>query len=56
MKQEKMAGGVVHEMPADFKEALLSNPEALKTWEDITPLARNEWICWIESAKKTKRE
>ncbi|MGD9202195.1 MAG: YdeI/OmpD-associated family protein [Chitinispirillia bacterium] len=21
-------------------------------WEDITPLARNEWICWVESTKK----
>ena len=21
-------------------------------WEDITPLARNEWICWILDAKK----
>ena len=20
--------------------------------EDITPLARNEWICWVQSVKK----
>jgi uncharacterized protein YdeI (YjbR/CyaY-like superfamily) len=50
-EEPKIPGGVVHELPADFKAALLSNPEALATWEDITPLARNEWICWIESAK-----
>ncbi|MCO6433488.1 YdeI/OmpD-associated family protein [Nitrosomonas nitrosa] len=31
---------------------MITNPEALETWEDITPLARNEWICWVESAKK----
>jgi uncharacterized protein YdeI (YjbR/CyaY-like superfamily) len=39
-------------LPADLKKALITNPEALETWEDITPLARNEWICWVESAKK----
>ena len=44
--------GVVHELPADLAEALKSHPDALATWSDITPLARNEWICWVESAKK----
>jgi uncharacterized protein YndB with AHSA1/START domain len=23
-------------------------------WEDITPLARNEWICWVTSGKKAE--
>lgn len=23
-------------------------------WEDITPLARNEWICWVTSVKRTE--
>ena len=23
-------------------------------WEDITPLARNEWICWVTSVKKAE--
>ena len=45
-------GGVVHERPGDLEEALEADREALATWQDITPLARNEWICWIESAKK----
>lgn len=47
-----MPGGVVHKLPADFKKALFSSMGAQKTWSDVTPLARNEWICWIESAKK----
>lgn len=47
----KIAGGVVHELPAALKKALAASP-ALETWQDITPLARNEWICWITSAKK----
>jgi uncharacterized protein YdeI (YjbR/CyaY-like superfamily) len=52
MPERKIPGGVVHGMPADFKKALRSNLRAAATWQDITPLARNEWICWIESAKK----
>ena len=51
---KKISSGVVHEVPADLKRALTSDPQALTAWEDITPLARNEWICWIESAKKAE--
>src|SRR5260370_30040187 len=54
MSQKKISSGVVHEVPADLKRALTSDPQALTAWEDITPLARNEWICWIESAKKAE--
>jgi Bacteriocin-protection, YdeI or OmpD-Associated len=49
-----ISSGVVHELPADLKKALAADPKALAAWEDITPLARNEWICWIESAKKAE--
>lgn len=52
MTIKQMPGGVVHDLPADLKKALSENSEAQETWLDITPLARNEWICWIESAKK----
>jgi hypothetical protein len=54
MSQKKISGGVVHQVPADLKKALTSDPQALTAWEDITPLARNEWICCIESAKKAE--
>lgn len=45
-------GGVVHEVPADLKKALQSDASALERWEDLTPLARNEWICWVITNKK----
>ena len=54
MSQKNISSGVVHRVPADLKKALTSDPKALTAWEDITPLARNEWICWIESAKKAE--
>ena len=48
LSEKELPGGVVHDLPADLKKALTSDAKALETWEDITPLARNEWICWIE--------
>jgi uncharacterized protein YdeI (YjbR/CyaY-like superfamily) len=51
---EDIPGGVVHDLPLDLRDALRRDPKALSTWQDITPLARNEWICWIESAKKSE--
>jgi uncharacterized protein YdeI (YjbR/CyaY-like superfamily) len=49
---KKVSGGVAHNMPADLRSALLSSPKALTAWESITPLARNEWICWTVSVKR----
>jgi len=52
MNKKEIAGGVVHKLPPDLRNALISTPIALKLWKDITPLARNEWICWVTSGKK----
>ena len=52
MSAEKISGGVVHAVPPDMREAIAASPEVLAAWEDITPLARNEWICWTISVKK----
>ena len=43
-----------HRVPADLRKALISSPVVQSAWGDITPLARNEWICWIISAKKAE--
>lgn len=50
--KKEISTGAVHRVPVDLRKTLISNPAALAKWEDITSLARNEWICWIESAKK----
>lgn len=54
MTATKIADGVVHKMPNDFANAILSDKNVAKLWEDITPLARNEWICWVVSPKKAE--
>lgn len=47
-----IASGVVHEVPEDLYEVLISNESILERWEDLTPLGRNEWICWTVTCKK----
>lgn len=44
----------VHTLPKDFRTAMWADAVAKKLWDDITPLARNEWICWVTSAKKSE--
>ncbi|HMA36838.1 MAG TPA: YdeI/OmpD-associated family protein [Chloroflexia bacterium] len=53
-----LSGGVVHALPEDLRDSLASDAEARAAWEDLTPLARNEWICWTISVKQpaTRRQ
>jgi uncharacterized protein YdeI (YjbR/CyaY-like superfamily) len=46
MIQNKLADGTVHKLPPDLKKALMSVEQVQKAWQSLTPLARNEWICW----------
>ena len=49
---------IPHKMTADIKKALDANAKALKVWEGLTPLTKNEWICWVTIVKKadTRKE
>ena len=46
--------GTVHEAGDDMRAALACDPETLALWESLTPLGRNEFICWVEDAKQAK--
>jgi len=52
MTKASISGGVVHRLPEDMKQALAADAKALALWEGLTPLARNEWICWTTAVKK----
>ena len=52
IKQQKNKSKELHEIPADLRQDLASSLAAQAAWKDITPLARNEWICWTISVKK----
>ena len=58
MKKNEIAAGVVHEIPEDLEKILIANNDLLSKWNKLTPLARNEWICWVTIAKtdKTRKE
>lgn len=52
MHTQQLADGVVHKLPDDLRTAILADSKMLDMWHSITPLARNEWICWVTDAKK----
>lgn len=52
MSKTEISGGTAHEMPADLRKALISDQTALAVWKGLTPLARNEWICWNITVKQ----
>lgn len=54
MIKQEIAGGVVHNLPADLRKALVADNAAIGRWESLTPLARNEWICWAVTVKQQK--
>ena len=56
MSSQGVPGGVVHKLPEDLRTALLANDTALDAWQDITPLARNEFICWVDAKREMTRE
>ena len=52
MTSTRVVGGVVHKVPQDLATALSEDVKALELWEGLTPLSRNEWICWVTYVKK----
>lgn len=56
--KKTIATGVVHKVPDDLKETLIAKSDVLEKWNSLTPLARNEWICWTTIVKKpeTRKE
>lgn len=38
--------------PKDLVSALKNHPRANKLWNEITPIARRDWILWIITAKQ----
>ncbi|MDO3381251.1 YdeI/OmpD-associated family protein [Gilvimarinus algae] len=49
-----LSGGLVHQVPADLADALTESEHTRDLWESLTPIGRNEFICWIEDAKQEK--
>ena len=52
ISKEKITDGTVHKIPADLRKALTADSAARVAWQSLTPLARNEWICWTVTVKQ----
>jgi hypothetical protein len=48
-----LSGGLVHDLPVDLAEAL-TEKVLIDTWEALSAIGRNEFICWVEDAKQQK--
>ncbi len=55
MVKREISSGTAHTIPEDLRKALSSDPKAFVVWEDVTPLSRNEWICWTISVKMPEK-
>lgn len=55
---KKIESGILHEVPNDIENALTSSEQLIAKWNSLTPIQRNEWICWVTIVKKeeTRKE
>lgn len=49
---DAFAQGTVHQAAADMEAAVRSDPAVLARWQGLTPLGRNEFICWVDDARQ----
>jgi len=49
-----ISNGILHEVTPDMQRALASDADILLKWNNLTPIQRNEWICWVTIVKKKK--
>ncbi|MDX2206460.1 MAG: YdeI/OmpD-associated family protein [Gemmatimonadales bacterium] len=49
----KISGGLVHDLPGDLAKAM-TDDGLIGTWEALSAIGRNEYICWVEDAKQEK--
>ncbi|MCC6753393.1 MAG: YdeI/OmpD-associated family protein [Saprospiraceae bacterium] len=54
MDRTSISDGVLHTVPDDMKMALTSHPDLVSCWNTLTPIQRNEWICWVTIVKKAE--
>lgn len=53
-KNPEILNGIIHKVPKDILEAIENNQLLIEKWNLLTPIARNEWICWTTIVKKTE--
>lgn len=52
MSTVELSDGILHEVTAEIRKALSVDREKVEKWNSLTPIQRNEWICWVTIPKK----
>lgn len=52
MQTKEIENGILHEIADDMKAALVADDSLGQIWNKLTPIQRNEWICWVTIVKK----
>lgn len=50
----KIEAGILHEVSPDIEAVLAADTGLLERWNKLTPIQRNEWICWVTIVKKSE--
>ncbi|HMR46054.1 MAG TPA: YdeI/OmpD-associated family protein [Bacteroidia bacterium] len=50
----KIADGILHEVTDDIQKAIAASTDLVTKWNSLTPIQRNEWICWVTIVKKSE--
>lgn len=50
---KKCLDGILHTLPSDMKKALSRDADMAVKWNALTPIQRNEWICWVTLVKRS---
>lgn len=54
MDTQDIPSGTVHTIPIDLHDAIVSRDKVRTAWTSLTPIARDEWICWVTIVKKAE--
>jgi hypothetical protein len=49
---ETILHGTVHQASEDLRAAITADTRVFALWQSLTPLGRNEFICWVDDAKQ----
>lgn len=45
---------IPHRITSDISALLNANPKLKSIWQSLTPIAKNEWICYVTIPKKSE--
>lgn len=54
MSTVELSDGILHEITPEIRDAIAPHAALAERWNSLTPIQRNEWICWVTMPKQEK--